>query len=69
MVALPLLPDAPPSQRVFAFLPVRSVGFRFAVQVLTDAGLRWVRFKGRLNSIAPYSTSKKKILSSKVIPS
>jgi hypothetical protein len=34
VVALPLLPDAPPSQRVFAFLPVRSVGFRFAVQAL-----------------------------------
>jgi len=38
VVALPLLPDAPPSQRVFAFLPVRSVGFRFAVQAFTDGG-------------------------------
>eukprot|EP00434_Breviolum_minutum_P033869 symbB.v1.2.029964.t1/scaffold3327.1/size60211/3 len=31
VVALPLVPE-PPSQRIFAFLPVRSVGFRFAVQ-------------------------------------
>ena len=31
MVALPLLPEPPP-QRVFAFLPVRSIGFRFAIQ-------------------------------------
>lgn len=33
VVALPLVLDAnPPPQRVFAFLPVRSVGFRFAIQ-------------------------------------